>query len=145
MNSKRWISIQWLAHEVVQSDRLLKFSALEKCSSLFGQRRCLHIEHLQELDIFTWHPSFFWQIKKKKASNSLASNLASLGTWQISPPPRANIRAREGLGIAVSTRLRDSRRARSPSVSFSHAREETSSGVDAAVLSARFTGYKSVS
>ena len=50
--------------------------------------------------------------QEKEASNSLASTLANLGTWQISPPPCANIRAREGLGIAVSRRLRDSRRAK---------------------------------
>ena len=59
---------------------------------------------------------FFLANQEKTDPNSLASNLASLETWQISPPPRANIRAREGLSIAVSRRLRDSRRARSPSV-----------------------------
>ena len=40
-----------------------------------------------ELGISTRHPSFFDKSRKEKASNSLASNLASLPTWQISPPP----------------------------------------------------------
>ena len=38
---------------------------------------------------------------EKTASNNLAINLAFLTTWQIEPLPRAYMRARKQLGIAV--------------------------------------------
>ena len=58
--------------------------------------------------------------QEKEASNSLASTLANLKSWQISPPPRVNMRALRDLASASPRRngMREG-----PSPSFSPARE----------------------
>ena len=68
---------------------------------------------------------FFLANQEKIASNSLASNLTNLETWQISPPPRANIRALGDLASA-SLRRNGAREGRSPSFSRACARRSPS-------------------
>jgi len=56
----------------------------------------------------------FWEMKKKIASNNLATNLAFLGTWQILGVGRANMRARKQLASLSPTSPRLSAQASSP-------------------------------
>ena len=80
-----------------------------------GVRECTRISR-KDLKILelrasprVWYLSlayFFLANEEKIASNNLAINLAFLATWQIEPLPRAYMRARKQLGIAVLASLR---------------------------------------